>query len=379
MIDTVKVKSPELPAEILDRIADCLRTHQTVENSTGEVLTEFTAASLSGTFDHRTRVEVCREEIKSIPAILTRSGKPEFFKAPCSHVIIEGSVHKAICGQNIAHGPEDPRAAIRWYAAHISERLGVDLPDGDGWQVMRLDWAECFDLGSFEACAEFVSQLRQAKFPRRKMVAFGNETVSTNGTTTGWKVYHKGPEFATHDRKRLRHHFTPEQVECIQSMADGILRTETAIKLKKLINDFDANPTVNRLTEAYVSAVHDRETERVIRESENDMNTVRHTQDVQRRLYETYGTRQGGHLYGTWLTFCTIPEEMLRSRLSLRTFYRQRKLLQDAGVSWFGSDVQVVSSAIPEGFSLRRSDPRRITGESDQVRKALMPYRTVAA
>lgn len=379
MIDTVKVKSPELPGEMLDRIGAQLQTRLCVENASGEVVTEFTSGMLDGSFDHRTRVEVCREELRAKPAALTRSGKPEFYLAPCSHIIIEGSVHKAIAGVNISHGPEDPRAAIRWYVATIADRLGVDLPDGDNWLCMRLDWAECFDLGSFDACAEFLSQLRLAKFPRRKMGNWGNETVSATGTTTAWKVYHKGPEFAAHDRKRLRRQWTDEELDSAQTFANGILRVETGIKLKKLQNDFDASPFVHRLTEGYAAAVHDRETERVIRESETDMETVRRNRDVRTRLFETYGDRLGGILYGTWLGFCAVGEEEVKNSMTRRTFYRQRRFLEQAGVSWFGSDVQVVTSAIPEGFSLRRSDPRRITGESDLVKCALLPYRTIAA
>ena len=379
MIDTVKVKSPELPAEQLDRISEQLQTRLCLDNASGEVLTEFTCGSLEGSFDHRTRVEVCRQELRAKRGILTRSGKPEFYLAPCSHIIIEGSVHKALQGVNLSHGPEDPRAAMRWYCAAIAGRLGVDLPDGDNWECMRLDWAECFDLGSFEACAEFISHLRLAKFPRRKMGNWGNETVSANGTTTGWKVYHKGPEFAAHDRKRLRRLLTMDEIESLQSIADGILRVETAIKLKTLQNDHDGKAHVRLLTEGYAAAVHDRETLRVIRESEQDMTTVRRNRDVRTRLLEVYGNKVGGIVYGTWLGFCAIGEDETRKSLSRPTFYRHRKLLQDAGVSWFGSDVQVVTSAIPEGFSLRRSDPRRITGESDIIKKALMPYRTVAA
>jgi II/X family phage/plasmid replication protein len=379
MLDTVKIKSPELPAEILDRISEQLQTRMTVENATGNVVTEFTSGMLQGSFDHRTRVEVCTSELRVIPGKKTRNGKPELYTAPCSHIIIEGSVHKAMQGVNIQGGPDDPRASVRWYVNMISEGLGVALPDGDAWEWQRLDWAECFDLGSFEACREFLSAMRLAKFPRRNICNFGNETIGFYGTTTAWKAYHKGPEFYEHDRKRLRHVLSPDVLQVLQDLANGIIRVETSIKLKKFKADFGGKALVKEVAMEYVLRVFDLETVRVIRESEQEMNTVRQARDVRKRLQDVYGDTRGSYLYAVWNTFSSLGEEEVRSSISRPTFYRHRKLLQDAGVSWFGGDVVIATSAIPEGFSLRRSDPRRLTGESDAVRIALMPWRTVAA
>lgn len=379
MLDTIKVKSPELPPEILEAVAVQLKTRMRVDNATGKVETEFTSGMLEGSYDHRTRVEVCREQLRKIPGALTRSGRPEFAMEPCSHLIIEGSAHKAMQGWNISGGPEDPRAAVRWYIASIAESLGVPLPDGDLWTYMRIDWAECFDLGNFEACQEFLGVLGLAKFPRRQISTYGGETVSFNGTTTGWKIYHKGPEFHVHDFKRLRSVLPADQLTFLQGFANGILRVETSLKLKKLLQDFNGNASVKAVTVDYIVGVYEQETLRVIRESEQDMDTVRRNRDVRCRLFEKYGDRLGGVLYGTWLSLCACGEQEVRRTLTRPTFYRQRKQLQDAGVSWFGSDVQVVATAIPEGFSLRLSDPRRLVGESDAVKRALMPYRVFAA
>lgn len=379
MIDTLKLRSPELPAEIFDRIAEQLQTRMKVENSSGHVLSEFTNGMLAGSFDHRVSVNMMDHECRTIAAIRTRTGKAEVVDVPCHKVEIEGSVHKAIEGFNVSGGPDDVLASCRWFVNMIAEGLGVSLPPAGDWEILRIDNSECFNLGSFEACQEYLSALKLSKFPRRMMQSYGNETVGFYGTTTAWKVYHKGPEFAAHDRLRLRKIWPADKVQSIQDFANGIIRVETSIKSKKLKTDFGGKALAKDVTMDYVVRVHDLETLRVIRESEQDMNTVRQTQDVQRRLYDIYGTIQGGHLYGIWLTFSTIPEEQLRVKLSRPTFYRHRKQLQDAGVSWISTDVQIVQTAIPEGFSLRRSDPRRLSGESDAVRIALMPYRTVAA
>lgn len=379
MIDTLKLISPNITESVALEIERLLRTRTLVENSTGEVVAEFVAGSLEGSFDHRVRVELRRSEVCSIPALLTRSGRPEFYEQECLRVILEGSVHKAMLGYNIEGGPECPKAAARWFVDYVGKCAGVELPAADEWLVQRVDVAECFDLGSYEACQEFIQTLSQAKFPRRKSHKYGAETVAFGGTTTTWKVYHKGPEFSKHDHKRLLG--VPglcHDVLDLQQRANGILRVETSIKVKKLTADHGGKPTVAQLTREYVEGVHDVETTRVLRESEVDVTTVRRNTDVKRRLYTFYDGRLAGVLYGTWLALCAVGEDEVRRDMKRRTFYLHRKQLQDAGVSWFGSDVQVIDSAIPEGFSLRRSDPRRLSGEAPEVRRALLPFRDVA-
>ena len=379
MIDTLKLRSPELPAEVFDRISVQLNTRMKFENSSGLVLSEFTNGMLEGSFDHRVSVNMMDREIRTISAIRTRTGKAEIVEVPCRKVEIEGSVHKAIEGYNVAGGPEDVLASCRWFVNMVADGLAVELPPAGDWELLRIDNSECFDLGSFDACQEFLSALRLAKFPRRKIQNYGNETVGFYGTTTAWKAYHKGPEFACHDRLRLRKIWPADKVQSIQDFANGIIRVETSIKSKKLKTDFGGTALVKSVTMDYVVRVHDLETLRVIRESEQDMNTVRHTRDVQRRLFDVYGHVAGTHLFGTWMQLSGCGEEHVRENLSRTAFYRHRKLLQDAGVSWISTDVHIVKTAIPEGFSLRRSDPRRLTGESDAVRIALMPYRAVTA
>jgi len=378
VIDTLKLKSPEVSEEVLSAVESHLRTFQTVENGTGEILSEFTHAGLEGSFDHRTRVDALRNEVRSVPAILTLSGRPEFYTAECRKLLIEGSVHKAMMGHNIFGGPSCPREAARWYVNHVSERLGVDLPPADDWVFLRVDIAEVFNLGDFSACEDYVRALSLAKFPRRKLHKYGDETAGFNGTTTSWKVYHKGPEFAKHDHKRLLRVMGIAPVVDLQEIANGVLRVETSIKAKKLKADHGGNPQVSMVTRESLERIHDVETGRVVRESRDSMKTVRRNEEVNRRLVQVYGESLGGTLFGTWIRLATVGEEELRRTMARRTFYRHRKQLQEAGCSWHGTDVQIVNTAIPEGFSPVRGDIRRLDGESMEVRKQLLAYRVVA-
>jgi len=85
-------------------------------------------------------------------------------------------------------------------------------------------------------------------------------------------------------------------------------------------------------------------------------------------------------LLSTWMGLSALGEEKMREKIGRRTFYRHRKLLVDAGVSWLGSDIGIVGGfqIVPEDFRPLPSDPRCLRGEDVRVVQALAPYRVAA-
>ena len=162
----------------------------------------------------------------------------------------------------------------------------------------------------------------------------------------------------------------------LQERSNCILRLETSIKAKKLTADFGAKPTVVQVTREYLERVHDKETARLLREAKNDVEIVRTNLEVSRRLHEKYDNGLANILLGTWFQLAGVGEKEVKSRLSLRTWYRQRKQLTEAGVSWHATDVHIEErcSAVPRGFSPVRSDSRRLLDEADQVQRQLYAY-----
>jgi II/X family phage/plasmid replication protein len=223
-----------------------------------------------------------------------------------------------------------------------------------------------------------MESVQGASFPRRKARKYDLETVFFAGRTTTIKAYHKGPEFYQHDHKRLKNHLDPIELKILQDRAHCILRLETSIKTKKLADDFKGTkPLVGEITQKYLESVHDREVARLLKEGTTDMETVRTHKEVSRRLEVTYNESPllANILFGTWLQLATLGEKEVKRKMSPRTYYRQRKQLTDAAVSWQTTDVYVAKhSAIPFGFSPVRNDPRRLQGEAIEVQSMLRPY-----
>lgn len=90
------------------------------------------------------------------------------------------------------------------------------------------------------------------------------------------------------------------------------------------------------------------------------MDTVRGSRAVLLRLQLVYGQSTGLRLYGFWSSLCTLGDEVTRAQFAKTVFYRNRKLLEDAGVSWRGTDVSVVANdgLLPIDFSPVRTDKR---------------------
>ena len=273
-------------------------------------------------------------------------------------------------------GPLNPEAACRWFVQDVGQRLGLALPIGDEWSVQRADWAEVFELPNFEACQEYVSGLNMAQFPRRSVIRHGSESLFAPGRTTTVKVYHKGPEFHAHDRRRLRDVLSDVDLLGLQEHANCILRFETEVKARKLAEDFQGKPRVVQVTQSYLEDVHDREAARLLREAKHEMETVRTSREVSRRLHEVYGARLANVLFGVWMHLATLGEEEVRKSVSRPTWYRQKKQLVDAGVSWQAADVQIVprSMALPRDFAPTRLSPYRMSGESPDVTRMLSPF-----
>jgi len=351
-IDTVKLKSPPLSEAQISAVEQACMKRQGINLATGEIQYELTTGSLEGTWDSKVSIRIMKEQW------ISGDNSPRL--APCQpYLLIEGSVHKAMLGHNIFCGPTNFREAVFWFIADIANRLSIDLPNPEFWFVRRVDWAEIYLLHS-SAITQFFRGIRNCTFPRRKPRRYGLETIFIPGTTTSVKMYHKGPEFKKHDYKKLKH-IIPDRVDTLVNIAYSILRVEIGIQPKKLDSDFGRMPKTVDVDEQYLKAIHDSEINKLIRETKSDMTIVRNNEAVHIRLSDCYRPSTARNLFGFWMQLATLGEEVVKDRMPSSSFYRYRKQLIDAGVSWNNTDINVTSDNIdvlPVDFKPVRTDPR---------------------
>ncbi len=368
--DTIKLRSPFMDLSVMRRIEQqcILRSGQHL--GTGEILYELHAGELLGSWDSRIGIKPMHEE-----HVADKNGRVRL--QPCEpYLLIEASVHKVHLGHNVYGGPSEFLRAARDLVALVEKLLDTDLPAGDHWTVHRVDVANVFHL-SPAAIKQFFESMQLLSFPRRgaKAMKCAN-SIYFPGKTTTVKFYHKGPEFKVHDYARLRSFFrtlfthlhgpdekNAERVErklrALQRLADRRLRVEVEIHSDKLQYDFGRNPTVAEVSDSYLQTIHDNEIERILREGKQGMDTVRTEEAVWCRLESLYEPKRAHFLHAFWQTMATRGDEKARQRYSKTAFYRSRKLLEEAGVSWRGSDIVLVANdSLIHDFAPVRVDRR---------------------
>lgn len=369
--DTIKLKSPYMAEHDVRAIEQQCILRSGIDLATGSLIYELHSGELLGSWDSRIAIRPMFEDW-----VTDKNGRPQLVPSE-PYIIIEGSVHKAMLGHNVYGGPTNFQEACTFLVDLVQQLLGVELNSAKNWTVHRVDVAHVFAL-SKPAIKEFFDSISLRNFPRRqKKAAKYDMAVYFAGKTTTVKFYHKGSEFKIHDYARLRHYFrnafayqygksdpdnmkrAERKLQALQRLADNRLRVEVEVHSDKFQYDFGKNPLVEDVTDQYLEAVHDKEVERLLREGKQAMDTVRTTTAVMTRLQNTYGQTKGQRLYGFWAAMCTLNENVMREQYARPTFFRNRKLLEEAGVSWRASDITVTANdSLIHDFTPMRVDRR---------------------
>lgn len=396
-IDTVKLRSPTIDESLADFLYNQTILKTGVDLSTGETLYAITNGQLEGSWDSRISFNVMRKDHVAGP-----SGRTELVECD-PYILVEASLHKVFYGQNVFGQVENFAERCRLFIDLLGElfRCPVDkfgdpqgaLPSGDRWEVRRVDWAEVYRLTP-AAIGEFFRGISHCKFPRRsaKSAKYGINSVHFPGSFTTLRIYHKGPEFREHEIPRMRRslsfyhqcqrgerlqvndwfrgqeggdvgNYRPQvekKIKALQRLADNRLRAEVQINAEKLKYDFGHFPLVSEITDDYLKKIHDHEVHKLLREGKTEMETVRTHDQVKGRLNSLYGKRSANALFAFWLQMATRSEDVMREEASRAQFYKNRKKLVDAGVSWLSSNVIIIANeaALPRDFAPLRTNAR---------------------
>lgn len=379
MYDTVVIKSPEIDPETVQKIMTFCRLYEGVDIFTGELLYRFTSGDLEGSFDYRIRIKVDNTEwIKEDSPVPKRV-------ETYWHIIVECSLHKLMMNHNCYGGPSDIHRSIAYLVRFLEEVMYVKLPDYQDWEVKRVDVAKIYHFSDKNICKKIVSNMRNSYYTRRKPRIY-DTSVMFSGSTTSVKIYWKGPEFEKHDYKRVKKYIMREvdrswnqdncdllqhklamiqkQFDQVLEKAYRIIRYECEIKTRKLKEAFESDIVlVKDLNDEKLLNIADNELYKLMKEDDN-MDIVRRSDLVLERLHQLYATSQANALYSTWTKLVQFGEQMTKETLSRATFYRHKKMLVEAGISWLCSVVNLKQySIVPEDFSF--TNDRYVMAEVD--------------
>ncbi len=109
------------------------------------------------------------------------------------------------------------------------------------------------------------------------------------------------------------------------------------------------------------------------------MKTARTYREVRDRLGYVYPDHPAtaAALFATWMQFAAEGEDATRRHMSRRTYFRHRKQLQDAAISWHGADIGITEGIrlVPADFAPLPGNSYHVTDEDPRVSELLAPYR----
>jgi len=367
MYDTVVIKSPAIDPETVQKILTFCRIYEGVDIFTGELLYRFTSGELEGSYDYRIRIKVDNTDW-----IKEGNQTPKRVQTYW-HIIVECSLHKLMMNHNCYGGPADIKRSIAYLVRFLEQVMYIKLPNYEEWELKRIDVAKIYHFNNKNICKKIVSNLRNSYYSRRKPRIF-DTSVMFSGSTSTVKIYWKGPEFEKHDYKRIKKyilrevdkHWNKDNCDLLQhklallqkhfdqvlEKAYRIIRYECEIKPRKLKEAFGSDTVlIKNLSDERLHDIANHELFRLMKEDEN-MEIVRRSDLVLERLHQLYGANQANALYSTWTKLVQFGEDRTKETISRATFYRHKKLLVEAGVSWFCSVVNLKPfSIVPEDFS----------------------------
>lgn len=368
MYDTIVLKSPPIDNYTRDMLLTFCSKYESIELGTGEIKYTFTSGELEGSYDYRIRMNVDnRHWVKE--NTLTPQALEGYF-----YIRIELSLHKLMNVHNVYGGPDCIKESCLFLYSFLEEITKIKLPDIMDWEVNRIDVAKIFVFKDKSICLKILKDLESNYYSRRKLAKYGTTLMYVGSATTD-KFYYKGDEFKTHDYKRLNKYIN-KQIDLLQGKGDNFdleqhklalfkinldkvleramrtVRFECEIKNRKLKELFNAEiVTVKMLDDDILHEIMETSLRNIIKEDEN-MDIVRRSDLVKERLDSTYNARLSNVLYSVWTKIVQFGEEQTKKEMSKTTFYRVRKQLLDAGVSWSCTNVNLRQiSIVPNDFT----------------------------
>jgi II/X family phage/plasmid replication protein len=246
-----------------------------------------------------------------------------------SSLVLYGSPARIGSGRtDNVFGSGDPVDCASRMIGFLSEVRGVELPPLELWNCTRMDVTHNYDLGELANVRTALEMLRHVEGGRYQ-VRTSAETVywSVRSTRRSGKAYSKGEHLAY-----LMKRGDIELTDAELSAAGRLLRLELSLKRHFFARAIRCPWW--QLTEADLNQQHETYFGGLVGKVEiSEMTDIREACiQASVRLGMTEG--QGRACYLSWNTIRAVGFAAWRSDASKATFYRHKKILREAGLSY---------------------------------------------
>lgn len=334
MLDTVRVFT-KIDKKIFLKIKSSSVTSCKFRANTQEIFYEISSDNLKGSYDS---------------SLFVRADTGEKYGLDKDYIlIVEGSCHKLVWGQNAYKGFYDLEVVVCILKEFVENAYDIKLPSYDHWFLQRVDISKCFDLLTQTRVINYINSLSNLDFPRRNLKYYKDSCLYFTGTTTTLKIYNKFLEYKVHDKSKLLK--TDFDVEDFENKVKGFVRFEVEIKKKKLQSMFEKKYTAkmkNLYCKDFDYEMFEKiwcdEFMKVLKVNYTDLKKVSNKVSVKNRIYKNYDNNYANSLYNFYLSLVIDGCKSVRNNTSKSTYYRKIKELKNLGIDFTSNKISIVYS-----------------------------------
>ena len=314
MIDTISIYTT-ISSTIYNKIYNNSTIKSSHSNETGEIFYKIINSHLEGSYSSSlsVRVDYCLEGYK---------------------IKIEGSYHKIKLGYNSHNGFCNLNYIANNLIGMVEDYYKIELPQLEYWYISRVDIAICYDLENQNNIAQYINNLKNCTFPKRKVNFYKNESLYSSGSSTTIKIYNKLKEFNKHDKKKfINTNFN--LLDYINNIK-GYLRFECEIKKRKLLKIYNKEKHIKVIDIKYneLKKVWREEFVKLIKLSENEMIKLNEKEKVKLYLEYYYTKIKARNLYNFYLSILVDGLDKVKSNISKTAYYKNLKELKALNIDF---------------------------------------------
>ena len=315
VIDTVKIIAP-ISKEIYYKILSFSDVKKSFSVQTGELYYEIVSSSLEGSYSSSLSVRVMSGSV---------------FGLFNDVVIIEGSYHKIMRGQNAYDGFTSVPEVCRGLIKLVEIAYNIKLPSLRHWFLQRVDITNCFDLFDNSIVCRYINNLAKCRYPRRKLRFYDDESIYVSGKSTTLKIYNKLLEFRKNDMNKVRK--TEFDVITFMNHIKGFIRFEVEVKKRKLVDLYDTKfIRVDRIKYDDLLKVWSDEFMKLLKLCDGDLKPITNKDKIEIRLFRMFGKIRGRNLYNFYLAILLDGFKNVKGRMCDSVYYRNLSDLKKAKI-----------------------------------------------
>lgn len=356
MYDTINIKSPYLDEVTILQIERFCNKMCGIVIETQEKIYEFTRGELEGSSDYRIKIQI-------FDYIWVKNGVVPEKQKSLPYIVVECSLHKLFLGHNVIGGSCRIKKSIHYLVGLLQDIMNVNLPCHFDWIIERIDIAYIYDLGSNENILKLIYQMKNLKYPKRKVPVTYPTSIYFCGSVNTTKIYAKYQEFIKRDYKRIIKYYKNkidllytrrdkdydmEIMKCenkikwidgIKERSKSIIRIEVEIKKRKILDLFGKEEITVIMLDDNILKLYYNEVVNKLFVGVEVVGMKVSSQSVLEKLRNNCSSVNARSIFCTWSNLALNGEHYTMGTMSKTTYYRHIQKLKELACYWVQTDI----------------------------------------